>query len=455
MSKQQLVIVWSYFVITLCFAQYGVAQNQDHILSGEYNLTLFLGYGAKSETDFSAEYISMIFSGEGNGTFKTVYSSGGFSVSEPFTYSVNNDGTFFVNLNFYGQEGTLHGIVSSDGESFTMWPFSVGFKKSSGKSNASLSGEYIMSAYLTNEENESSTKYVSLNFTGAGLGTFQIIHSSVGDSGTIGSLTYSVKDDGTFFLTFSDNIADSEQPGIVSSDGEMFTMVGIDSSEFGIYAGIKKSSGMSNAILSGEYIMIQYLEEEDTSTEYFLVTCDGVGNGTAEMVYSSCGDSGTFPFTYSVNDDGTGFFMVTDGESVTKLPFIVNYDGKKIIMVASSSSGFGIYFGIAKSDFTVGIPEHSIELPDYYALKQNYPNPFNPFTTIRYNLPKATKVTLKIYNIHGQEIRTLVNKNQISGYKSVTWDGKNNFGQNISSGIYAYRLQIQDFIETRKLLLIR
>ncbi|MFQ5865303.1 MAG: alpha/beta fold hydrolase [bacterium] len=95
------------------------------------------------------------------------------------------------------------------------------------------------------------------------------------------------------------------------------------------------------------------------------------------------------------------------------------------------------------------------EAIDDFNLAQNYPNPFNANTTIRYDLPKSTRVVLKIYDLLGQEVRTLVNENQPAGHKSVTWDGKSNSAQNVSSGIYLYRLMTPEFMKTKKLLLIK
>jgi len=447
MSKQKLIVLWAYSAMTLCFAHYGLAQSPNHILSGEYIMTLHLGYGEKSEAEFSVEYISMTFDGVGNGTMETIYSSGDIFFSEPFTYTVNNDGTFSLPINFLGHEAILQGIVSTDGEGFTMFPFSVGFKKSSGMSSTSLSGEYITAAYVT-EEDEASAKLISLNFAGDENGTYEIIHSSTGDSGVTGTITYFVNDDGTFFYTDDDSI--SEFQGIVRSDGKCFTMMQPDSSEFGIYAGIKKSSGMSNASLSGEYIMIQYLMEEESSTEYMLVNFDGGGNGTFEILYSSGGDSGSGSFTYSVNDDGTWFLNITAGVFVASFPGIVSSDGESFTMVTSNSSDVGIYFGIAKSDFTGVIPENNIELPEYFALKQNYPNPFNPNTTIRYILPKSSNVSLKVYNLVGHEITTLVNEKKPTGEYEVQWNAAN-----LSSGVYVCRMQAGEFLQTRKLVLLK
>jgi hypothetical protein len=90
-----------------------------------------------------------------------------------------------------------------------------------------------------------------------------------------------------------------------------------------------------------------------------------------------------------------------------------------------------------------------------YNLYQNYPNPFNPTTTIRYGLSKSAKVVLKIYNALGQEITTLVNEDQTAGEKSVVWDGRNQYGKLVSSGVYIYKLEANNFVESRKMLFLK
>lgn len=94
-------------------------------------------------------------------------------------------------------------------------------------------------------------------------------------------------------------------------------------------------------------------------------------------------------------------------------------------------------------------------IPESYRLYQNYPNPFNPTTNIRYQLPKPSEVVLKIFNILGQEVRTVVYEKQSAGVKTVKWDGKNNSGQKVSTGIYIYRLQAGNKILSKKMLLLR
>jgi len=92
----------------------------------------------------------------------------------------------------------------------------------------------------------------------------------------------------------------------------------------------------------------------------------------------------------------------------------------------------------------------TIDIPKQFALEQNYPNPFNPITVFRYQLPIDSKVTLKIYNLLGQEIKTLVDDWQDAGYKTVEWNASN-----FSSGVYFYRIHAGSFTQTKKLILMR
>jgi choice-of-anchor B domain-containing protein len=102
-----------------------------------------------------------------------------------------------------------------------------------------------------------------------------------------------------------------------------------------------------------------------------------------------------------------------------------------------------------------------IDLPLNYALHQNHPNPFNPTTLISYQLREAGYVTLRVYDILGQEIATLVNRLETSGSKSVRWYGTNSSGRSVGSGVYLYRLTVSDptgivrYSDTRKMIMIR
>jgi hypothetical protein len=93
-------------------------------------------------------------------------------------------------------------------------------------------------------------------------------------------------------------------------------------------------------------------------------------------------------------------------------------------------------------------------VPGMIKLNQNYPNPFNPKTTIEYTLPQKAFVELKVYNIIGQEIKTLVQKVQVAGAKPVTWDATNNNGMTVPSGIYVYRIVVDGFSKALTIVLL-
>ncbi|MFQ5677634.1 MAG: T9SS type A sorting domain-containing protein, partial [bacterium] len=94
-------------------------------------------------------------------------------------------------------------------------------------------------------------------------------------------------------------------------------------------------------------------------------------------------------------------------------------------------------------------------IPQEFELLQNYPNPFNPATTIRFALPERGRVTLKIYNLLGQEVRTLLDENMTAGYHSVMWNGDDSSGRPVSSAVYIYRLSAGQFSQSGKLLVLR
>jgi len=94
-------------------------------------------------------------------------------------------------------------------------------------------------------------------------------------------------------------------------------------------------------------------------------------------------------------------------------------------------------------------------VPTVYSLAQNYPNPFNPETNIEFSLPSDQDVNLAVYNLLGQQVRTLVNGRVVAGTHTAHWDGKNERGIDVPSGIYFYRLFTSEFAQTNKMVLVR
>jgi len=94
-------------------------------------------------------------------------------------------------------------------------------------------------------------------------------------------------------------------------------------------------------------------------------------------------------------------------------------------------------------------------IPEIFALRQNYPNPFNPITTIAYDVPEMTSVLVDIYNILGQQVRTLINRSHEPGYYRIQWDGTNDYGEVLPSGMYIYSIQASGFTSVKKLVLMK
>ncbi len=98
----------------------------------------------------------------------------------------------------------------------------------------------------------------------------------------------------------------------------------------------------------------------------------------------------------------------------------------------------------------VDVETDSILVPSKFEISQNYPNPFNPRTVIRYQLPLASHISLKVYDVLGNEIAALVNEEKPAGSYKVEFDASN-----LSSGIYLYKIQAENFVETKKMLLLK
>lgn len=107
--------------------------------------------------------------------------------------------------------------------------------------------------------------------------------------------------------------------------------------------------------------------------------------------------------------------------------------------------------GVVMGDtLLTGIQSANTNIPDKFYLSQNYPNPFNPETVISFAVPKNSFVSLKIYNILGKEVASLINEDMKPGYYNYEWSG-----QNLPSGIYYYKMETDEFNETRKMILIK
>ncbi len=104
---------------------------------------------------------------------------------------------------------------------------------------------------------------------------------------------------------------------------------------------------------------------------------------------------------------------------------------------------------------TVTDVEQDQFLPTDYALFQNYPNPFNPSTVISYALPEHSVVTIKIYDMLGREVKTLINEEKNAGVHNITWNADNNYGSKIASGTYIYTIKAGKFFQAKKMIMLK
>ena len=128
--------------------------------------------------------------------------------------------------------------------------------------------------------------------------------------------------------------------------------------------------------------------------------------------------------------------------------------------VEDHNSGYATQVGVWPSisfsgESVLAIDEEKNILPKQFALHDNYPNPFNPNTTIRFDLPKEIDVSIIIFNLLGQKVKTIDKSQMNAGFHSITWNGTNNHGAQVSAGMYLYQLRTSDFVKTKKMVLLK
>jgi len=170
-------------------------------------------------------------------------------------------------------------------------------------------------------------------------------------------------------------------------------------------------------------------------------------DGTWVEKYTVIGEGTTAQFIhYKVNDGGHQWFGSTVGDAYISYLGLNNHD------IHASEILIQFFMTYRLSDFTSTeiIDEPDIEIPTNFVLHQNYPNPFNPTTTIKFSIPQTEFVTVKVYNIVGHEITTLINDELSIGKHSIQWDGSHQ-----PSGVYIVKIESSGFVQTRKMVLLK
>ena len=169
----------------------------------------------------------------------------------------------------------------------------------------------------------------------------------------------------------------------------------------------------------------------------------------------------------TISEDTTAYWCYFDGALLAGCPIYdtsedIMSSGKYGVFSFSQGSGEGLpgYFDnivVKPLETVVSVEEEEIIKlqPKEFALNQNYPNPFNPTTNISYQLQNNSSVSLVIYDVLGRKIKTLVSEQQSPGYYSVMWNGRNEMGIKVNSGVYVYTLKAGQLLESRKMLLMK
>ncbi len=243
------------------------------------------------------------------------------------------------------------------------------------------------------------------------------------------------------------------------------------------------ASGTGLAGLNG-LNLYNYITHTLTSGDHHAVTGNiaplavGVANGCFDHIlgpdtlvaYGGCPLINDFDEITPTGTATTEMTYADNGAGAVISQTTVNPKGNTVKVILS---GFSYHY--IRDDRAAGIPDRTHHLDDILtclnaahspatgvrptglvnSLSQNYPNPFNPQTTIRFTLKDNAPVSLKIYNVSGQLVKTLVSGTRTAGEHTVRWDGRNDAGQAVSSGVYFYKLVTKNFSQTRKMVLLK
>jgi len=243
-------------------------------------------------------------------------------------------------------------------------------------------------------------------------------------------LAADVNPDGTLTLFWSGSVGE-DRPGYMTqlaSDGS--TVVG----SFGVIEGLDPNiSDISVSVSNNAYHSLAWIDIRDGFRRAYrqLFTSSLATIGNNEPISVAMPEFMTTPFTDAYR--GRAWFVWADPRQ----------------------DGLNIYASNYLYNPTEVTEETESPLPDNYRLSQNYPNPFNPNTQISFTIPERSNVTIRVYNTLGQAVTTLADGEFSAGENYVTWNGRDSFGAPVASGVYLYRLDVGNFTETRKMLLLK
>ena len=304
--------------------------------------------------------------------------------------------------------------------------------------------------FTTNEDTDYSGTFSASDAEGDSL-TYSILDST--DNGTLilsdpisGTFTYSPIEN----FNGSDSLTFSVSDGILLDTGTVnITVVGLNDAPSSFALSEQDSVYITMDNFATDSISFTWDESIDVDGDELLYDFTGSlkVNGQVKAEYSSS--------SLTIREMKIDHQSVFDEIFAAQAMFgEIEWDvSVRDSMVEVTSENGALTLGVNASAAVLSI--NGELLPEVFSLHQNYPNPFNPVTKLRYDLPENGHVNITIYDMLGREVKTLINQAQDAGYRSLIWDATNDYGKPVSAGIYLYQIQAGEYMQTKKMVLLK
>lgn len=224
------------------------------------------------------------------------------------------------------------------------------------------------------------------------------------------------------------------------------------SSCHGVNGGTIQVSGFPSQYIPGQAYTISISHSGGSTIKQFNGSCRiGTGSqdagvisaGTNTATYNTSVETNGIHLSSTDRDNGTFIWTAPSSGTGEVRLYVAGHQG--------SYSGQNSTISLIATEQSTGIPgDEYAGTPNEFSLKDNYPNPFNAVTTIGYDLPATSHVTIDIFDVLGQKVETIVDAEQQAGYHQISWNANN-----LPTGIYFYRIQADDFKATKRMLLLK
>jgi len=370
---------------------------------------------------FAAVDSAGVFVSTDNGTNWTTVNSG---LTNLYVWALVTDGTNLL----AGTNGDGVFISANNGTNWTQDGFSGDFIHCLTVSGSNVFAGYVNGVYRSNDSRTSWTPF-NTGLTSKDVTCFAVSPNGTGGTNLFaGTFVYGTSAGGVFLST---------------DDGSNWTKVSTGLTNLNIWA----LAASNKNLFAGTYKGGIFLSTDNgtnwtavntglTNTDIYCFAVSGTN------LFAGTHGSGVFLST----DNGTSWTQVNTGLPPNTVVYSLGINGTNLLAGVGSS---GVWRR-PLSDMITGVENLKSELPKEFSLQQNYPNPFNPSTNISFTLPSKSFVSLKVFDLIGREVATIVSEEMSAGSYARTWNASA-----FSSGVYFYRLTAGTFVQTHKLCLLR